>query len=53
MDLNPDPKRLNDVMDEIEYIQGDVSDPDLLDSTFKKFKPSAIFHIAAVLGGYL
>jgi len=50
MDLNPDPKRLDDVKDRIEYIEGDVSDPDLLDSTFKKFKPTKVYHIAAVLG---
>jgi len=30
MDVNPDPKRLDDVKDQIEYIKGDVSDPKLL-----------------------
>jgi len=50
MDLNPDPQRLSDIQDEIEYVRGDVSDPELLNDTFSKFRPSAIYHIAAVLG---
>lgn len=50
LDLNPNPTRLNKVMDQIEYIEGDVADPDVLDSTFKKFKPVSVYHIAAVLG---
>ncbi len=50
MDLNPDPTRLDDVKDKIEYVQGDVSDPDLLNSTFAKFKPTKIFHLVVVQG---
>ncbi|BAO45087.1 NAD-dependent epimerase/dehydratase family protein [Thiolapillus brandeum] len=50
MDINRDPARLADVMDKIEYVQGDVSDPELLNSTFASFKPKTIYHIAAVLG---
>jgi nucleoside-diphosphate-sugar epimerase len=50
MDLNPNPTRLDDVRDWIEYVEGDVSDPGLLNSTFAKFKPTKVFHIAAVLG---
>jgi len=50
MDLNPDPRRLDDVKEKIEYVEGDVSDPGLLNETFGRFKPSAVYHIAAVLG---
>ena len=50
MDVNPDPKRLDDVKDKIEYVQGDVSDPELLNSTFSKFKPTKIFHLVTIPG---
>jgi len=50
MDVNPDPKRLEDVKEQIEYVQGDVSDPDLLDKTFSKFKPAKIFHLVTIPG---
>jgi nucleoside-diphosphate-sugar epimerase len=50
MDVNPDPKRLDDVKDRIEYVQGDVSDPDLLNKTFSKFKPTKIFHLVTIPG---
>jgi nucleoside-diphosphate-sugar epimerase len=50
MDVNPDPKRLDDVKDKIEYVQGDVSDPDLLNATFSKFKPTKIFHLVTIPG---
>ena len=50
MDVNPDPKRLDDVKDKIEYIKGDVSDPELLHATFSKFKPTKIFHLVSILG---
>jgi len=50
MDLNPKPTRLDDVRDHIEYIEGDVSDEKLLNSTFARFKPKKVFHIAALLG---
>jgi nucleoside-diphosphate-sugar epimerase len=50
MDINPDPKRLDDVKDKIEYVQGDVSDPELLNSTFGKFKPTKIFHLVTIPG---
>jgi len=50
MDLNPDPTRLDAVRDRIEYIEGDVSDADLLNATFARFRPTKVFHIAAVLG---
>jgi len=50
MDVNPDPKRLDDVKDKIEYVQGDVSDPDLLNATFAKFKPTKIFHLVTIPG---
>jgi nucleoside-diphosphate-sugar epimerase len=50
MDVNPDPKRLDDVKDKIEYIQGDVADAELLNSTFEKYKPTKIFHLVSLLG---
>ena len=50
MDVNPDPKRLEDVKDRIEYVQGDVSDADLLNKTFGKFKPISIYHLAVLPG---
>ncbi len=50
MDVNPDPKRLDDVKDQIEYIKGDVSDPKLLNDTFAKYKPTKIFHLVTIPG---
>jgi len=50
MDLNPDPERLESVMGQIEYIQGDASDPDLLNSTFARFKPTKVFHLVTIPG---
>ena len=50
MDIANDPKRLNDIIDKVEYVQGDISDPELLNDTFSKYKPVKIFHIAAFLG---
>ncbi|OQX77787.1 MAG: hypothetical protein B6D61_06630 [Bacteroidetes bacterium 4484_249] len=50
MDIVDDPKRINDIKDKIEYLQGDISNPDLLNDTFKKYKPVKIYHIAAFLG---
>ena len=50
MDIVDDPKRLDDVKDKVEYVQGDVSDPDLLNETFAKYKPVKIFHLAVLPG---
>ncbi len=50
MDLNPNPTRLDDIRDHIEYIEGDISDSERLNSTFARFRPTKIFHIAALLG---
>ena len=50
MDLNPNPTRLDDIRGQIEYVEGDVSDPELLNSTFSKFKPTKVFHLVAILG---
>ncbi len=50
MDINPDPKRLEDVKDRIEYVQGDISDADHLNDTFGRFKPTRIYHLAVLPG---
>jgi nucleoside-diphosphate-sugar epimerase len=50
MDIVDDPKRINDVKDKIEYVQGDISNPELLDETFAKYKPVKIFHLAVFPG---
>ncbi len=50
MDLNPNPTRLDDIKDQIEYVEGDVSDPELLNSTFSKYKPTKIFHLVTIPG---
>ena len=50
MDIADDPKRLNDIIDKIEYVKGDISDSELLNDTFAKYKPVKIFHLAAFLG---
>ncbi len=50
MDIVDNPKRINDVLDKIEYVQGDISHPDMLNETFAKYKPVKIYHIAAFLG---
>ncbi|MBW2058792.1 MAG: NAD-dependent epimerase/dehydratase family protein [Deltaproteobacteria bacterium] len=50
MDINPDPKRLKDIMDQIEYVRSDVADPEALASLIGRTKPTKIYHIAAYLG---
>ena len=50
MDIVDDPKRLDDIKDKVEYIQGDISNPDLLNETFAKYKPIKIFHLAVLPG---
>ncbi len=50
MDIVDDPKRLNDIKDKVEYVQGDISNPDLLNDTFAKYKPIKIFHLAVLPG---
>ncbi len=50
MDIVDDPKRLDDVKDKVEYVQGDVSNPDLLNETFAKYRPVKIFHLAVLPG---
>ncbi|MBW1659916.1 MAG: NAD(P)-dependent oxidoreductase [Deltaproteobacteria bacterium] len=50
MDINPDPKRLDDVKDQVEYVLGDISDADHLNATFAKFKPTKIIHLAVLPG---
>ena len=50
MDIVDDPKRLNDIKDKVEYVQGDISDPELLNETFAKYKPLKIFHLAVFPG---
>ena len=50
MDIVDDPKRLDDIRDKVEYVQGDISDPDLLNKTFAEYKPVKIFHLAVLPG---
>jgi len=50
MDIVDDPKRLNDIKDKVEYVQGDISNPELLNKTFAKYKPVKIFHLAVFPG---
>ncbi len=50
MDIVDDPKRLEDVKDKVEYVQGDISNPVLLNDTFAKYKPVKIFHLAVLPG---
>jgi nucleoside-diphosphate-sugar epimerase len=50
MDIVNDPKRLDDIKDKVEYVQGDISNPELLNNTFAKFKPVKIFHLAVLPG---
>jgi len=50
MDIVDDPKRLDDIKDKVEYVQGDISNPDLLNDTFAKYKPLKIFHLAVLPG---
>ncbi len=50
MDIADNPKRLNDIIDQVEYLTDDISDPKLLNDIFAKYKPVKIFHLAALLG---
>jgi len=50
MDIVDDPKRLDDIKDKVEYVQGDISDPVLLDNAFRTYKPLKIFHLAVLPG---
>jgi nucleoside-diphosphate-sugar epimerase len=50
MDIVDNPRRLDGVKDKIEYIQGDISDPDLLNDTIAGYKPVKIFHLAVLPG---
>ena len=50
MDIVDDPKRLDDIKDKVEYVQGDISNPVLLNDTFAKYKPIKIFHLAVLPG---
>jgi len=50
MDIVENPGRLEDIKDDIVYIQGDISDKQHLDKVFTEHKPIKIYHIAAVLG---
>ena len=46
------PKRLVDVMDQVEYLRGDVADPAFLEEIIAATKPKKIYHFAAFLGDY-
>ena len=50
MDIVDEPKRLNDIIDKVEYVKGDISNPVLLNDTFAKYKPVKIFHLAVLPG---
>jgi len=50
MGRSPEPKRVLDIIDEIVYEQGDVSDTAFLESVIDRHRPEKIFHFATVLG---
>ena len=52
LDVNPDPTRLDDIADHIEYVEGDVASPDLLRKTIGSIRPKKIYHLAAFLGDW-
>jgi len=52
MDVNPNPVRLDDIADQIEYVEGDVASPELLQKTIGSLKPKKIYHLAAFLGDW-
>ena len=50
MGRSDNPKRIIDIMDDIIYEQGDVGDPQTLESVISKHHPEKIYHFATVLG---
>jgi len=44
------PKRVLDIMDDIVYAQGDISDISFLESVIDTHRPEKIYHFATVLG---
>lgn len=50
LDITGSPDRLKDVEDQIQYIQGDISNFSQMLTVMKAAKPSRIFHIGAMLG---
>ncbi len=49
LDINPNPTRLGDVIDQVEYVVGDVGAPEVLHSVISKTRPAKIYHFAAYL----
>ena len=49
LDINPTPSRLDDIIDRVEYVVGDVGDPDVLHDVISKTRPEKIYHFAAYL----
>ena len=47
-----EPKRLQGVMEKIEYYRGDVADSKVLEEIIAKTKPKKIYHFAAFLGDF-
>ena len=50
MGRSTDPKRVLDIMDDIIYERGDVSDIEFLEHVIKTHSPEKIYHFATVLG---
>jgi len=50
MGRSENPKRVLDIIDDIVYERGDVSDTTFLESVIAKHRPVKIFHFATVLG---
>jgi len=50
MDIADSADRLADVHDSIEYVQGDVGDPQALESVIERVRPNSIYHLGAMLG---
>ncbi len=50
MDITRSPDRLNDILDEIEYINGDLGNFNTTLNVIKQHRPTTIYHIGAMLG---
>ena len=50
MDITRSPDRLNDILDEIEYINGDLGCFNTTLNVIKQHRPTTIYHIGALLG---
>ena len=49
LDINPAPKRLDGIIDPVEFVVGDVGDPEVLLSFISQVRPEKLYHFAAYL----